>query len=61
MRSDRKNAQKPMKHKSTHDNPPNLVFVGANAKVSEKTANAMAGNGRRDNEMVSNRVTHFVN
>ena len=40
------NAQIPIKTNKTHDKPPILVLIGANAKVSAKTANARAGNGR---------------
>jgi hypothetical protein len=49
-----------MMHNSSQENPPNLVLMGASAKVSAKTANARAGNGLRDNEMMSNKVTNFV-
>ena len=59
-RSDRKKAQQPMMPKSNQDNPPNLVLMGASAKVIAKTANARLGNGRRDNERVSNEVTNFA-
>jgi hypothetical protein len=45
-RSDCAKAQIPIKTNKTHDKPPILVFIGANAKVSAKTANARAGNGR---------------
>jgi hypothetical protein len=48
-RFDLKNAQNPIKQSSTHAKPPNLVFVGAPAKISAKQANASAGKGRRVN------------
>jgi hypothetical protein len=47
--SDRNNAQQPMKHISNQESPPNLVLIGASAKVSAKNANAMIGKGRLDN------------
>jgi hypothetical protein len=59
-RSESKYTQKPIKLKSSHDNPPILVLMGDNAKVSAKTANASVGKVLRDKEMVSNRLTHFV-
>ena len=46
IRSERKNAQNPIKQSKTHAKPPTLEFVGAPAKVSAKMANAMAGKGR---------------
>jgi hypothetical protein len=45
-RSDLAKAQIPIKTNKTHDKPPILVFIGAKAKVSAKTANATEGNGR---------------
>jgi hypothetical protein len=45
-RSDCAKAQIPIKTNKTHDKPPILVFIGANAKVSAKTANARVGNER---------------
>jgi hypothetical protein len=48
-RSDRKNAQHPIKHSRSQDNPPNLVLMGASAKVSAKKAKASGGKGLRDN------------
>jgi len=50
IRSDRKNAQNPIKHSNTQAKPPNLVLVGAPANTSANNENATAGNGRRNNE-----------
>ena len=59
-RSGINNTQNPIKLKSSHDNPPILVLIGDIAKVSAKIVNASEGKVLRNNEMVSNRFTHFV-